>query len=319
MRPSLIYNTNLIFAFSKTFSELWNHQVRQVSCAHMRERERERDELSLHNSVADKRDCNCIRLRNRLTLDLSFCSLDFEVAQTADDYKQALTIAHDIYVRKGLMCPNKLGMRIEKQLFQNGSCLIVGKAEQSVLTCLSIYNDGPNGLPVYGTIHNISDIVQKDFSSVVEIGTFSKLCNEHALGCSGLFSMFRLAFSYIVHVLNAECIVIVVHPSHSNFYRCIWGFEHLAYIDKYDKVNNHPGAVMVLDLQHLNDELELLYSGSDVNSDLSSFMREDVTHILPSSMVSLKADFLREFAAEVLNSKCDMNPELQSVLKGVHQ
>jgi len=171
----------------------------------------------------------------------------YKIANTLWEYKAALGLLHDAFVRAGLMQPNEHRLRVTPWHVLDTTRVFVALKDNQAVYTISVFHDCPKGLPM-------EDIYGR------EVWTFRQLRRKIAeAGCiagdqvsfEALMGLCRFVFLYGQHH-GLDHYLITVHPKHARFYERVWGFLQFAPVRMYPQVENHPAVALELDFTQID-------------------------------------------------------------------
>jgi hypothetical protein len=109
-----------------------------------------------------------LELRKVESVEFKQDLVEYKIASTKDEFKQAFQLLHDKYVSKGYMNPCKSGMRYTIHNALPKTCTIIAKHANKVIGCISIIPDSEFGLPMDEEYKKELDSMRNQQANIVE-------------------------------------------------------------------------------------------------------------------------------------------------------
>ncbi len=221
-------------------------------------------------------------IRNHVRVDANVVNaFEFKIADTVDELEQAFRILHDAYVEQGYMHESKSGLRFLKYFALPSTTTIIAKKDNEVVGTMSIIRRSRMGLPME-TIFNLNQLTQLD-SEVAEISSLAVGKKYRGQRGEVFLPLCRFLHQYCVQYMKIRYMVIAVHPSMSELYRALFGFQDLKnffltkrdseeyQVKQYSFANGNPAVPLILDLENLYSFLKKAGSQSIMQNSLFTF------------------------------------------------
>jgi hypothetical protein len=172
------------------------------------------------------------------------------VAGTRALREQAWGLVHDAYVSKGYMesCPSKMRLQLQDALPEATTFLAVERPGGKALATLTVYPDGPLGLPMDVLYRRELDELRAAGRKPCEIAKLVADLDGQD-GRRTLLDLFRLAYLTARRLEACTDLVVTVNPRHERYYRRLLMFEQIGEVKAYDAVGGAPAVPLRLDLE----------------------------------------------------------------------
>jgi len=189
--------------------------------------------------------------------------LPFRQAQSVEDHYKCFRLLHDAYVDAGYSDKLIPPLRILPEHCNHKTRVLMANitGNPDPIWTASVFSES---LP-------IEKVFKKEIHKLREKG---KILAE--IGCLATDKNFRMrdqkipmlgnvfAVRYIIDILNADVMVIAIHPRHLKFYRDLLLFEQLSYKEEYSIVKNHPVVVLYRDIASWGLDLKKVYDKENI-------------------------------------------------------
>lgn len=203
----------------------------------------------------------------------------FKIAETREELEEAYHVVHTTYVEEGYMDSHLSKMRIKLTNAHPHTITLIGKKEDHIAITLTVIPDSPLGLPVDDVYKEEVDQLRAMQHSVVEVGSLAShvLYRDHEKNhrMEIITQLKNIALHidmasivYSSHYLNADDMVIAVHPKHRKFYEQVLLFEPFGEEKSYPDVKGNPAVALRLNLRELLEKYRKRYGGNLVGRDL---------------------------------------------------
>ncbi len=165
-------------------------------------------------------------VRRLFTVERDFPGfLIFKKAETPEELEQAFNLAYEAYSEKGLVADSESRLRVTKYHALPTTTVLVAKIGNEVIATISIIGDSAFGLPM----EKLFDIlaVRKQANRLAEISTLAIKRGFRRQRGRLLLGLCKFMNEYCLKILKVDSIVCSVHPSVSDFYRCVLMFEDI--------------------------------------------------------------------------------------------
>lgn len=170
------------------------------------------------------------------------------IANTVDEYVEAMKLVHDGYVNRGIMAPHGSRVRMTHYLALPSTTVFVALQRGEIAGTLSLVKDSSVGLPmqkIYGTeIQALRDLGRVP----AEVGALCIAQGRRGTGMS--FLLYKAMFRAATTLLGVDDLVIAVHPDAADLYKATLRFEQIGPVRKYPALDRSAMAVALrLDLR----------------------------------------------------------------------
>lgn len=178
-------------------------------------------------------------------------SVDFKVADSPAERRDAFRLVYDQYLKSGLSKPNAHRVRVTPFHLLATTHVFVAYLAGEIVATMTLVGDGKLGLPmesIYG------DEVGRRRDLGLRLSEVSCLADRRAdrrdfltvfVGLSRVLAQFARRQGY--HQL-----LVVCHPRHSAFYRRFLGFEMIGSVAECPHVQNKPAVPLCLDFDYVD-------------------------------------------------------------------
>jgi len=252
-----------------------------------------------------------IRIRRSALLDANLEALDrpsIKIAETLDEYMQAFTVLHDVYLASGyLSAPSPLGISFGLHHLLPKSCVFVFKSYLTVLSTMSYIPDTQRfGLPMDDLYKPELDTLRDSGRKVVELGSLATLPQRRMQNL--IVFLAKAIFRYAMST-HADDLCIMVNPKHVRFYESIFLFEPFGEERHYDKVNA-PAVALRVNMHKIEPSLYEAYGSTDFETDLHSFFVKMNSHVIDEDIQLENAEKNMPLESEIARSLLTANPTL---------
>lgn len=252
-----------------------------------------------------------IRIRRSALLDAKLESLDrpsIKIAETLDEYMQAFTVLHDVYLASGyLSAPALNGISFGLHHLLPKSCVFVFKSYLTVLSTMSYIPDTQRfGLPMDDLYKPELDMLRNAGRRVVELGSLATLPQRRMQNL--IVFLAKAIFRYAMST-KADDLCIMVNPKHVRFYESIFLFEAFGEERHYDKVNA-PAVALRVNMHNIEPSLYEAYGNTDFETDLHSFFVKMNSHIIDHDIRLENAEKNIPLESEIARKLFSSNPKL---------
>ena len=228
------------------------------------------------------------------------------IAHNLSMFEDAFRTAYDIYHDLGFIPASESRLRISPyQLYRNTIVFVAYRNGRPAAT-LSLYPDGPNGLPSDAGWKDDLDGLRSPSRSIAELGALIIRPNE-SNSLRTCLEMFRNVWVYTQKVMNINMFCAFVQGKHAKFYRRVLKFTRFG-SPKYYKwcgLNVKDITPFYLDLAHAEDIFSAAYycreKGVDLYRDFTEDRGKDTAAVLREDAERLRAmdwnTFLSKFSA----------------------
>ncbi len=222
-------------------------------------------------------------------LKLELDHIFFRTAVTPQDYLASFNLVYRVFVRTGFTRPGPTPFRIAPQHCNADSRIFVGfhseGDEEKLIYSISIFPDSTvNGLPMDTVFNKELDTLRAQGRFLVEAGHLaadpSYKMNNMTIPMLGN----KIMHQYVSRHLDADDIVMTIHPKYRWIYEDFLLFEKIGEIEAYDYANGNPALAMRLDLRKVEDKYRKAYKNVSSRNNLYHFFftRESASILLPA-------------------------------------
>ncbi|MCF6246262.1 MAG: N-acyl-L-homoserine lactone synthetase [Desulfobacula sp.] len=209
----------------------------------------------------------------------------FRTAATPEDYLSAFNLVYKVFVKTGYTKPCKTPFRLAPQHCNRDSRIFIGTHKDDninkLIYSISIFPDSDTGLPMDMVFKKELDLLRSRGRFIVEAGHLAadpafkmNTMNIPMLGN-------KILHQYASRHLNADDIVIAIHPKHEWIYKDLLLFEKIGEIKEYSYANNNPALAMRLDLREMKKNYKKAYKNINKKNNLYHFFfTENSTSII---------------------------------------
>jgi hypothetical protein len=252
-----------------------------------------------------------IRIRRSALLDANLEALDrpsIKIAETLDEYMQAFTVLHDVYLASGyLSAPSPYGISFGLHHLLPKSCVFIFKSYLTVLSTMSYIPDTQRfGLPMDDLYKPELDSLRNAGRRVVELGSLATLPQRRMQNL--IVFLAKAIFRYAMST-HADDLCIMVNPKHVRFYESIFLFEAFGEERHYDKVNA-PAVALRVNMHKIEPSLYEAYSSADFETDLHSFFVKMNSHAIDEDIKLDNAEKNMPLDSEIARKLFSAKPDL---------
>jgi hypothetical protein len=222
-------------------------------------------------------------------LKLELDHIIFRTAVTPQDYLASFNLVYRVFVGTGFTRPGPTPFRIAPQHCNADSRIFVGfhseGDEEKLIYSISIFPDSAeNGLPMDMVFKKELDTLRAQGRFLVEAGHLaadpSYKMNNMTIPMLGN----KIMHQYVSRHLDADDIVMTIHPKYRWIYEDFLLFEKIGEIEAYDYANGNPALAMRLDLRKVEDKYRKAYKNVSSRNNLYHFFftRESASILLPA-------------------------------------
>ena len=194
--------------------------------------------------------------RNR---DRQMAPIEFKVADTPTERRDAFRLVYDQYLKTGLSRPNLHRVRVTPYHLLPTTHVFVAYYRSEIIATMTLVGDGRLGLPmesIYG------DEVQRRREQGLQISEVSCLADRRTnhrdfltvfCGLSRVMAQFARRQGY-------DQLLVVCHPKHSAFYRRYLGFDMIGSVAECPHVQNKPAVPLCLDFDFVDHHPPACYT-----------------------------------------------------------
>ena len=235
-------------------------------------------------------------------LKLALDGITFRAAATPQEYMAAFNLVYRVFVRTGFTRPGPTPFRLAPQHCHPDARIFIGMLKQpqaeaeKLIYAVSIFPDSvEGGLPMDAAFKKELDALRSRGRFLVEAGHLaadpSFKMNTMTIPMLGN----KILYEYASRHLDADDIVITIHPKYRWFYEDFLLFETIGEIQAYDYANGNPALAIHLDLRTARERYQHAYRDiSPRNNVYQFFFTEKSCSIqLPDEISLIEARLLR--------------------------
>ena len=213
--------------------------------------------------------------------------IEFRAAVTPEDYFSAFHLVYNTFVKSGFIKPSASPFRLAPQHSNKDSRVFIGfhrkgRTEKSIYS-ISIFPDSDMGLPMDTVFKKELDYLRSQGRFVAEAGHLAAdpLYKMNTMNIPMLGN--KILHQYASQHLNADDIVIAIHPKYRWIYEDLLLFEKIGEIKEYAYANNNPALAMRLDLRTAQKKYQQAYKHMSKKNNLYHFFftRQSSSIVLP--------------------------------------
>jgi acyl carrier protein len=180
----------------------------------------------------------------------------FRVASTEDEWNDARTLVHRIYVREGYIDPESSRALIGEYIGKNTTTTFLGYMGDALVGTISVAEDASGGLPMDQIFRDEVDTLREEGKVIGEVCQFAiddALVALHTTTGSSRNDLSLKFFGCVLTHARERGIThycFSVNPKHARFYELI-GSERIGDEKQYPSVNMAPALAYVLDIEAL--------------------------------------------------------------------
>jgi hypothetical protein len=153
--------------------------------------------------------------------------VDFAIARTLGERKEAFSLVHEAYVRAGNINPHSSGVRASERHLSPETSVLVARRAGVIVATVSLIFDGTLGLPIDAAI-DVSEHRHRS-ARLAEISSFTVVEPDLTL------PLIQFLYRHCIE-RGVDRLVIACTPTHSRFYQRMIGFSVFAALEPYGDV-----------------------------------------------------------------------------------
>jgi len=173
--------------------------------------------------------------------------LEYHVARSLADVRDAWHLVHQSYVRHGLIDPNKHELHAVPEAIGPHAAVVLGRIGPVCASTLTAFTDQAQGLALDHAYPDELEALRAAGRRLCEVGLFADRRQHLYRSAASLFDLMRFSVLYAMHQ-QMDDVVIGVHPRHAPFYRRLIGFKPAGPEKTYATVNDNAVVLLRLDL-----------------------------------------------------------------------
>ncbi len=199
----------------------------------------------------------------------------FRTAISPEDYLSAFNLVYNMFLKARFIKPGPTPFRLAPQHCNENSRVFIGLHKENeiekLVYSISIFPDSSTGLPMDTVFEKELNRLRAKGRFLVEAGHLAadSACKLNTMHVPMLGN--KILHQYASQHLNADDIVIAIHPKFQWFYEDLLMFEKLGEIGKYGYANDNPAVAMRLDLRTMKDRYKKAYKKIELNKSMHHF------------------------------------------------
>ncbi|MCG8550812.1 MAG: N-acyl-L-homoserine lactone synthetase [Desulfobacterales bacterium] len=153
-------------------------------------------------------------------------------------------------------------------------CLADGNAGNKPIYTASMFADNELGLPMDEGFEREVAELRNQGRRIVEVGCLASDPTYRKGNKNVPMIMNRFIYNHAIDVLNADDLLITVHPKYLKIYEDILLFEKLGELSEYPYVEDNPAVALRLDLQTASERFKKAYGNKPIGKNLYHFFFE---------------------------------------------
>jgi len=218
-----------------------------------------------------------LKLLSRLlpAIELDLDDFVFRTAVTPEDYLLAFHLVYKAFVETGFIKPSTTPFRLATQHSNKDSRVFIGLHKngniEKPIYSVSIFPDSSEGLPMDMVFQKELDILRSKGRFIVEAGHLAADSSYKMNTMNIPMLGNKIFFQYASKHLDADDIVITVHPKYRWIYEDLLLFEKIGETKEYAYVNNNPAVAMRLDLRTAENNYKKAFKNVTKKNNLHHF------------------------------------------------
>ena len=225
----------------------------------------------------------------------------FRPAVSPNDYLSAFNLVYRVFVGTGFIKRSSIPFRMAAQHAHEDSRVFIGCQKEGdrekIVYSLSIFPDSDEGLPMDSVFQKEVDSLRSEGRFVVEAGQLASdpCCRTKTMDIPLLGN--KILHQYAAQHLNADDIVIAVHPKYQWIYEDLLLFEKIGETSQYAYANNNPALAMRLDLRTAAKKYQKRYKNINLKNNLYHFFftKDSDSILLPDRQYWIQPEVLDNF------------------------
>ncbi|QDU70319.1 N-acyl amino acid synthase FeeM domain-containing protein [Mucisphaera calidilacus] len=172
--------------------------------------------------------------------------LTFDVARDLAEVEECWSLVYRSYIKAGLIEPNAERVHTVPQTISPGTLVAYGRIHDVIVSTMTVYLDGPLGLPLDMVYKDELDQLRGEGRKLVELGLFADRRQHLYRSIDAILELMRYCTHYSVNEGHLDA-VVGVNPRHVPFYVKLLGFEAIGETKTYETVNDFPVVLLHLD------------------------------------------------------------------------
>lgn len=153
------------------------------------------------------------------------------IAQSIDEYVEAMKLVYDGYVDRGIMTPHDSRVRMTPYLALPSTIIFVAMEGTQVAGTLSLVLDSPLGLPMQKIYGEEVQRLRDQGRVPAEVGALCVARGKRGAGIA--FLLYKMMYLTATRLLRVDDLVIAVHPKVADLYMATLLFETIGPVRSY--------------------------------------------------------------------------------------
>ncbi len=232
-------------------------------------------------------------------VEMNLDNIVFRMAETPGDYLSAFNLVYRVFLETGYIKSNRTPFRLAPQHCHSESRVFMGLQNggenDKLIYSISVFPDSDDGLPMDSVFKKELDLLRANGRFIVEAGHLAAdpSCKMNNMNIPMLGN--KMLHQYASDHLNADDIVIAIHPRHRWIYEDLLLFKKIGAIDEYSYANNNPALAMRLDLRTVKEDYKKVYKSVKRENNLYNFFftEKSKSIILPDQYTGVEQRSLK--------------------------
>jgi hypothetical protein len=211
-------------------------------------------------------------VRRSFALDRSMADgFVFKIAKTREELEAAYRLVHDVYVEEGYSDRQETGTRINLRYALPTTTTFIGTHRGRVVITMTLIGDSPLGLPMDMIFSEELFALRRQGRYFTEVGAFASHPDFRRKQQVLAMYLNKIMYTYALHYLGSDDLVIAVNPKHEWVYRTLMLFEKIAGTKPYRYVKGAPAVAMRLNLRTCRAHWKRVFNGSPPQRNIDQF------------------------------------------------
>lgn len=229
--------------------------------------------------------CLPVNLRKKVirgglpTFQTSLDDVTFKQVSCSEDYMSCCKLVYDVYLESGFIKASSFPFRIiehhsdpETMVFMG--CLADDRAASTPIYTASLFADNKLGLPMDEGFKREVDALRNKGRRIVEVGCLASDPIYRKGDKNVPMIVNRLIYNHAIKALNADELLITVHPKYLKIYEDILLFEKIGELSEYPYVEKNPAVALRLNLKTAPERFKKVYGKMPTGKNLHHFFFE---------------------------------------------
>jgi hypothetical protein len=184
--------------------------------------------------------------RSGLREPTQFDGVTYKIADRLEEREAAFQLIHHAYARRGLMSPNRAGMRITPYHLLPTTDVLIASHRGNVIYTMTLISDDEQGIPLETVFPD--EVMQRRIHAGKYLAEVSCLASHEGYFDRGkTYQVFVRLASLMVQSARengVERLLIACNPRHARFYQSWLGFSTISGIRDYAAVQYRPAIAL---------------------------------------------------------------------------